>query len=67
MRFTILETVQRTSKSGKPYVQAACKANGKTGPYFFVATVPGDFLGVVNDEADLTVIFNQGSAYVLPY
>lgn len=67
MKFTILETVQRTSKSDKPYVQAACKANSKSGPYFFVATVPGDFLGVEGEEADLTVIFNQGSAYVLPY
>lgn len=67
MKFTVLETIQRTSKGGKPYVQAACKANGKTGPYLFIATVPPELLGMKGEECDLTVMFNQGSAYVLPY
>lgn len=67
MKFTILETVQRTSKAGKPYVQAACKANGKNGPYLFIATVPSDLIDMQGQECDLTVVFNQGSAFVLPY
>lgn len=67
MKFVILETVQRVSKSGKPYVQAACRANGKTGPYLFIATVPSDLLDMKGEECDLTVMFNQGSAFVLPY
>lgn len=67
MKFTILEAIQRTSKSGKPYVQAACKANGKHGPYLFIATVPSDLFDMQGQECDLTVVFNQGSAFVLPY
>lgn len=67
MKFTILEAIQRTSKSGKPYVQAACKANGKNGPYLFIATVPSDLVDMQGQECDLTVVFNQGSAFVLPY
>ena len=67
MKFVVLETVERTSKSGKPYVQAACKAHGKSGPYLFVATVPSELSSMQGMECDLTVVFNQGSAFVLPY
>lgn len=67
MKFTILDTVDRKSKTGKPYTQAACRAVGKSGPYLFVATVPPELSDMIGEECDLTVMFNQGSAYVLPY
>ena len=68
MRFEILDVVTRTSKTGKSYCQAACKGRNKSGePYLFVGTVPAELEDRIGDEVDLTVIFNGGSAYVLPY
>lgn len=44
MKFTVLETIQRTSKGGKPYVQAACKANVCSADVPAPEEVPGIFL-----------------------
>lgn len=69
MKFTILDTVSRVSKAGKPYTQAACKAMTKNGtPWLFIATVPDDLAGLVCEDVDRNVVFgNGGSAFVLPY
>lgn len=68
MRFEILDVISRTSKTGKAYCQAACKGRNKSGePYLFVGTVPAELVDRIGDEVDLTVIFGNGSAYVLPY
>ena len=45
MKFTILDTVSRVSKAGKPYTQAACKGMSKNGtPWLFIATIPAEAL-----------------------
>ena len=69
MTFTILSTLSKLSKTGKPYCQAACKSVSKNGiPFFFVATIPDDLLNHDGEVLDLNVVFNdRGNAFVMPY
>lgn len=68
MKMTVLDTIERKSKSGKPFVQAALRGEGKKGSFLFVATVPDDLNGAVGEVVDLNVVFSRdGMAYVLPY
>lgn len=69
MQFTILSTLSKISKSGKPYSQAACRGTSKAGfPFFFLATIPDDLLDYDGEVLDRNVVFNdRGNAFVLPY
>lgn len=69
MQFTILSTLSKVSKTGKPYSQAACKGISKSGsPFFFLATIPDDLLDHDGEIIDRNVVFNgNGNAFVLPY
>lgn len=69
MVITILSTLSKVSKAGKPYCQAACKGVSKSGsPFFFIATIPDDLMEHDGEVLDRNVLFNdRGSAFVLPY
>lgn len=66
MKMFVLEVLNRCSKSGKYYCQAALRGSGKNGDFLFVATVPDDF--AAGETYDNNVIFDgKGGAFVLPY
>lgn len=69
MTITILSTLSKVSKSGKPYCQAACQGVSKSGsPFFFVATIPDDLMEHDGEVLDRNVVFNdRGNAFVMPY
>ena len=68
MKLMILDTCQRVTKAGRPYIQAAFRSTNKAGhDWLGVATVPDDLDGFVG-EVDRHVVFSgNGSVYVLPY
>lgn len=68
MKLIILDTCQRVTKAGRPYIQAAFRSTNKAGQdWLGVATVPDDLDGFVG-EVDRQVVFSgNGSVYVLPY
>ena len=66
MKMLVLDVVDRVSKSGKAYSQAAIRGSGKNGDFLFVATVPDGF--EAGESYDNKVIFDgKGGAFVLPY
>lgn len=69
MTITILSTLSKMSKAGKPYCQAACRAVSKSGaPFFFIAIIPDDLLNHDGEVLDRYVVFNdRGNAFVMPY
>ena len=61
MKFTILDTVSRVSKAGKPYTQAACKGMSKNGtPWLFIATIPAEALPGLEYSVALWVKADDG-------
>lgn len=68
MKLFILDTCQRLTKAGKPYVQAAFRSTNKDGrDWLGIATVPDDLLDF-EGELDRRVVFGgNGSIFVLPY
>ena len=68
MKLMILDTCNRVSKAGRPYVQAAFRSSNKAGQdWLGVATVPDDLAGFVGEIERQVVFGGNGSIFVLPY